>query len=112
MIKTSMDLQELRRRIYLKAKAEPAWRFWGLFVHVCKPETLREAYKMAKRNSGAPGIDGVSFADIESAGVEAFLSDLRDELVTGRYRPLPNRRKEIPKGDGKVRTLGIPTVVS
>ncbi len=65
MIKASIDLQELRRRIYLKAKAEPAWRFWGLFVHVCKPETLREAYKMAKRNGGAPGIDGVTFADIE-----------------------------------------------
>jgi len=110
MTKASIDLQELRRRIYLKAKAEPAWRFWGLFVHVCKLETLREAYKMAKRNGGAPGIDGVSFADIELAGVEAFLSELRDELVTGRYRPLPNRRKEIPKGDGKVRILGIPTI--
>ena len=58
MTKASIDLQELRRRIYLKAKAEPAWRFWGLFVHVCKLETLREAYKMAKRNGGAPGIDG------------------------------------------------------
>jgi len=110
MTKASMDLQELRRRIYLKAKAEPAWRFWGLFVHVCKLETLREAYKMAKRNGGAPGIDGVTFADIESAGVEMFLSELRDELVTGQYQPLPNRRKEIPKGDGKVRTLGIPTI--
>jgi RNA-directed DNA polymerase len=110
MIKASMDLQELRRKIYLKAKAESAWRFWGLFVHVCKLETLREAYKMAKRNNGAPGIDGVSFADIESAGVEEFLSELREELVTGQYRPLPNRRKEIPKGGGKVRTLGIPTI--
>ena len=110
MIKASMDLQELRRKIYLKAKAESAWRFWGLFVHVCKLETLREAYKMAKRNNGAPGIDGVSFADIESAGVEEFLSELREELVTGQYRPLSNRRKEIPKGGGKVRTLGIPTI--
>ncbi|MFC1761799.1 group II intron reverse transcriptase/maturase [Planctomycetota bacterium] len=110
MIKASMDLQELRRKIYLEAKAESAWRFWGLFVHVCKLETLREAYKMAKRNNGAPGIDGVSFADIESAGVEEFLSELREELVTGQYRPLSNRRKEIPKGGGKVRTLGIPTI--
>jgi RNA-directed DNA polymerase len=110
MIKTSMNLQELKRRIYLKAKAKPTWSFWGLFVHVCKLETLGEAYKMAKRNAGAPGIDGVTFADIESAGVEMFLSELRDELVTGQYQPLPNRRKEIPKGDGKVRTLGIPTI--
>ena len=59
MIKASIDLQDLRRRIYVKAKAEPSWRFWGLYVHVCKMETLRAAYEMAKRNDGAPGIDGV-----------------------------------------------------
>ena len=111
MIKASIDLQELRRRIYLKAKAEPAWRFWGLFVHVCKLETLHEAYKAAKRNNGAPGIDGVTFASVESAGVEAFLRGLRDELVTERYLPLRNRRREIPKeGGGKVRVLGIPAI--
>jgi RNA-directed DNA polymerase len=110
MTKASIGLQELRRKIYLKAKAEPAWRFWGLFVHVCKYETLREAYKVAKRNGGAPGVDGVTFAFIELAGVEAFLTGLRDELVAGTYRPLPNRKKEIPKDGGKVRTLGIPTI--
>jgi len=59
MIKASIDLQDLRRRIYVKAKAEPSWRFWGLYVHVCKTETLREAYEMAKKNDGAPGVDGV-----------------------------------------------------
>ena len=96
MTKASIGLQELRRKIYLKAKAEPAWRFWGLFVHVCKFETLHEAYKLAKRNGGAPGVDGVTFATIESAGVEAFLNVLRDELISGSYRPLPNRKKEIP----------------
>ncbi len=74
MTKASIGLQELRRKIYLKAKAEPAWRFWGLFVHVCKYETLHEAYKVAKRNGGAPGVDGVTFAFIELAGVESFLS--------------------------------------
>src|SRR5882672_11333515 len=58
MTKASIDLQDLRRRIYVKAKAEPSWRFWGLYVHVCKMETLRAAYEMAKRNDGAPGIDG------------------------------------------------------
>ncbi len=110
MTKPSIGLQELRRKIYLKAKAEPAWRFWGLFVHVCKYETLHEAYTVAKRNGGAPGVDGVTFADIELAGAEAFLTGLRDELVAGTYRSLPNRKKEIPKGDGKVRTLGIPTI--
>ena len=110
MTKASIGLEELRRKIYLKAKAEPAWRFWGLFVHVCKYETLHEAYKVAKRNGGAPGVDGVTFADIELAGAEAFLTGLRDELVAGTYRPLPNRKKEIPKDGGKVRTLGIPTI--
>ncbi len=68
MTKASITLQELRRKIYLKAKAEPAWRFWGLFVHVCKFETLHEAYKLAKRNGGAPGVDGVTLATIESGG--------------------------------------------
>ena len=61
MTKASIDLQDLRRRIYVKAKAEPSWRFWGLYVHVCKMETLREAYEMAKQNDGAPGVDGVTF---------------------------------------------------
>ncbi|MCG2772604.1 MAG: hypothetical protein L6277_11020 [Desulfobacterales bacterium] len=58
MIKAPISLQDLRRKIYLEAKADKAWRFWGLYVHVCKMETLQEAYKMAKRNNGAPGIDG------------------------------------------------------
>lgn len=110
MIKAPIDLQELQRRIYVKAKAEPTWRFWGLFVHVCKLETLHAAYKQAKANDGAPGIDGVTFEAIEAAGVAGFLEQLRDELVSERYQPLRNRRKEIPKDGGKVRVLGIPTI--
>ena len=110
MIKASINLQELRRKIYLKAKSEKTWRFWGLYVHVCKIETLRQAYKMVKKNNGAPGIDGVTFEAIEEAGLENFLSKIRDELVSGMYQPMGNRRKEIPKGKGKVRVLGIPTI--
>jgi len=110
MIKAPVSLQDLRRRIYAKAKAEPAWRFWGLYVHVCKMETLREAYAMAKQNNGAPGIDGVTFEAIERGGVEGFLERIRGELVSGTYLPMRNRRKEIPKGNGKVRVLGIPTI--
>jgi RNA-directed DNA polymerase len=111
MTKAPIDLQDLRRRIYVKAKAEPSWRFWGLYVHVCKMETLREAYALAKKNKGAPGIDGVTFEAIEAGGVEAFLEQLRDELVTRTYRPLRNRRQEIPKDGGKkVRVLGIPSI--
>jgi RNA-directed DNA polymerase len=110
MIKASIDLQDLRRRIYDKAKAEKSWRFWGLYVHVCKMETLREAYAMAKSNNGAPGIDGVTFAAIEEGGVEVFLNCIRDELVSGTYRPMRNRKKAIPKGPGQVRILGIPSI--
>ena len=110
MIKASISLQELRRKIYLKAKSEKTWRFWGLYVHVCKMETLKEAYRLAKRNNGAPGIDGVTFEAIEESGLEAFLLQIRDELVSSTYYPMGNRRKEIPKGKGKVRVLGIPTV--
>jgi len=72
-------LQDLRRRIYVKAKAEPSWRFWGLYVHVCKIETLRDAYELAKKNDGAPGSDGVTFAAIEAQGAETLLKQLRDE---------------------------------
>ena len=110
MIKTSINLQDLRRRIYIKAKTDTSWRFWGLYVHVCKLETLEQAYSMAKQNNGAPGIDGVTFKDIENGGAEDFLAQIREELVTGTYWPMRNRQKEIPKGNGKTRTLGIPTI--
>ena len=110
LIKTPIELHDLRQRICAKAKADKDWRFWGLYVHVCKMETLRAAYEMAKENNGAPGIDGVSFAAIEEGGVERFLTQIRDELVSGTYLPKRNRRKEIPKGNGKVRVLGIPTI--
>src|SRR2546422_9623101 len=111
MTTSPVSLQDLRRRIYVTAKADKARRFWGLYVHVAKLETLRAAYDLAKRNNGAPGIDGVTFEAIEGAGVEAFLAALREELVTRTYRPLRNRRVEIPKDDGKqVRVLGIPAI--
>jgi RNA-directed DNA polymerase len=110
MIKAPISLQDLRRSLYVKAKAEPTWRFWGLYVHVCKMETLREAYQMAKSNNGAPGIDGVTFAAIEESGPETFLKQIRDELVANTYRPMPARKKEIPKDGGKVRVLSIPAI--
>jgi len=106
----SISLQDLRRRLYVKAKAEKTKRFWGLYVHVAKLETLRAAYEIAKKHNGAPGIDGVTFAAIEAGGVEGLLAQLRDELVARTYRPLRNRRVEIPKRGGKVRVLGIPAI--
>jgi len=110
MTKTSSSLQDLRRGIYVKAKAEPSWRFWGLYVHVCKMETLREAYALARKNNGAPGIDGVTFEVVEAQGVEAFLEQIQGELVGQTYRPLRARRQEIPKDGDKVRVLSIPAI--
>ena len=110
MRKTPISLQDLRRSLYVKAKAEPTWRFWGLYVHICKMETLREAYRMAKSNNGAPGIDGVTFEAIEESGAEQFLSQIRDDLVTNTYRPMRARKKQIPKDGGKVRVLSIPAI--
>lgn len=110
MIKTSITLQELRRKIYMKAKANKTHRFWALYVHVCKTSTLSESYWMAKRNNGAPGIDGITFDDIEKAGVEGFLRDIQEQLVNGTYQPVRNRIKEISKANGKTRKLGIATI--
>ena len=111
MIKAPTNLQELRRKIYVKAKAESQWRFWGLYVHVCKMETLREAYRQAKRNAGAPGIDNLSFEDIETQGSESYLEGIRGELVDRSYRPQRTRKVSIPKTSGKgTRTLKIPTI--
>jgi RNA-directed DNA polymerase len=111
MTKTPISLQDLRRSLYSKAKAEPTWRFWGLYIHVCKRETLHEAYQIAKRNDGAPGIDRVTFEAIEESGVESFLEQIRDQLVSNTYRPMRARKKEIPKDGGKkVRTLSIPAI--
>jgi RNA-directed DNA polymerase len=111
MTKTPINLQDLRRSLYVKAKAESTWRFWGLYVHVCKMETLQEAYWMAKSNDGAPGIDGVTFEAIEESGRERFLKQIQDELVQHTYQPMRVRKKEIPKdGGNKVRVLSIPTI--
>jgi RNA-directed DNA polymerase len=111
MTKAPISLQDLRRSLYVKAKAKPLWRFWGLYVHICKMETLWEAYQMARSNDGAPGIDGVTFEAIEESGAESFLRQIREELVTKTYRPMRGRKKEIPKdGSKKVRILSIPSI--
>ena len=80
-------------------------------MHICKEETIREAYRLAKRNNGAPGIDGVTFKMIEREGLDAFLGRIREELLSETYYPMRNRKKEIPKGKGKTRVLGIPCIL-
>jgi RNA-directed DNA polymerase len=104
-----MSLQDLRRRLYIKAKTATTWRLWGLYVHVCKLATLREAYRLSKANDGAPGGDGVTFEAIETAGVEAFLVQLQEELVQQTSCPLELRKVRIPKAGG-TRQLAIPAI--
>jgi RNA-directed DNA polymerase len=111
MIKTPIDLQDLRRKIYIKAKSESQWRFWGLYVHICKMETLQGSYRLAKRNKGAPGIDGVTFEEVEVNGVDKFLATIQADLLNRKYQPMGRRKVKIPKANGKAyRELLIPTI--
>jgi RNA-directed DNA polymerase len=110
MIKPTTTTQELQRRIGHRAKSAPEHRFWGLYVHLVKIETLEAAYLEAKRNRGAPGSDGQTFQSIEERGRGEFLLELATELRADTYRPRPYRRREIPKEGGKIRVLSIPAI--
>src|SRR5579872_302683 len=107
---TPEKVRTLQRKLYLKAKAEPAFRFYLLYDKIYREDVLEHAYALARANGGAPGVDGVSFARIEKQGVEAWLAGLREELVEKTYRPAPVRRVMIPKPGGGERPLGIPTI--
>jgi RNA-directed DNA polymerase len=108
---TPEKIRTLQRKLYRKAKAEPAFRFYLLYDKIYREDILRHAYAVARANAGAPGVDGVSFARIEASGVEAWLAGLREELVSKTYRPDPVRRVMIPKPNGGgERPLGIPTI--
>lgn len=107
---TPEKIRALQRKLYCKAKAEPEFRFYLLYDKICREDILRHAYALARTHAGAPGVDGESFAAIEAAGVEEWLSGLRQELSTKTYRPAPVRRVMIPKPGGGERPLGIPTI--
>jgi RNA-directed DNA polymerase len=106
-----LKIRSLQRKLYLKAKSEPGYRFYTLYDKVYREDILLHAYHVAKANAGAPGVDGVTFGKIEkSEGVGAFLAKLQEELRAGTYRPQPVRRVYIPKPDGGQRPLGIPCI--
>ena len=100
----------LQRKLYCKAKAEPAYRFYLLYDKLYREDILAHAYDLARAKAGAPGVDGESFAMVEAAGREAWLAGLREEVRTKRYRPQPVRRVMIAKPGGGERPLGIPTI--
>jgi RNA-directed DNA polymerase len=109
-LQTPDKIRSLQRKLYCKAKAEPAFRFYLLYDKICREDMLRHAYRLARANAGAPGVDGVTFAQIEAEGLETWLAGLREELVSKTYRPQPVRRVMLPKPGGGERPLGIPTI--
>src|SRR6202047_1853612 len=109
-LETPEKIRNLQRKLYCKAKAEPAFRFYLLYDKICREDILRHAYALARANAGAPGVDGMTFEQIDASGVEVWLEGLREELASKRYRPQPVRRGKIPKPGGGERPLGIPTI--
>ena len=109
-LETPDKIRNLQRKLYCKAKAEPAFRFYLLYDKICREDILRHAYALARANAGAPGVDGVTFAQIDAYGVDAWLAGVREEIVSKTYRPEPVRRVTIPKPGGGERPLGIPTI--
>ena len=109
-LETPIKIRKLQRKLYTKAKQEPGYRFYALYDKIHRADVLAHAYQLAKANSGAPGVDGQSFADIEATGLESWLADARKELIEESYRPQPVRRVRIPKPAGGERLLGIPTI--
>src|SRR5688572_4552891 len=109
-LETPEQIRTLQKKLYLKAKAEPDFRFYLLYDKVWRDDILRHAYRLARANLGAPGVDGVGFAAIEIAGLEEWLTGIRKELREKTYRPDSVRRVRIPKPNGGERPLGIPTI--
>jgi len=104
------SIQEFQRKLYTKAKAEPKFRFYSLYDKTCRADMLAEAYRRVKANGGTSGVDGETCDQIEARGLADYLVELRLEMEERRYQPRPVRRVYIPKANGKLRPLGIPTI--
>ena len=109
-LETPKKIRTLQRKLYCKAKAEPDYRFYLLYDKIHREDILYHAYRLARANAGAPGVDRMTFARIEAEGLDAWLASLREDLVSKSYRPAPVRRVMIPKPGGGERPLGIPTI--
>lgn len=109
-LETPEKVRELQRKLYVKAKGEPDYRFYLLYDKIWRKDILAHAYMLARANGGAPGVDGETFIRIEAEGLESWLDRLREELRSGSYKPGPVRRVYIPKSGGGERPLGIPNV--
>lgn len=105
-----LGIAKLRAKLGQKAKLEPKFRFYTLYHHISKDDVLIQAWEKVRQNGGSAGIDGVSIKDIERHGVMIFLKEIQAELKNKAYHPKPVKRVYIPKSDGKLRPLGIPTV--
>jgi group II intron reverse transcriptase/maturase len=111
MLKTPEIIRTLQRKLYRKAKQEPACRFHALYDKVYRADILSHAYALVRANKGSAGIDGVTFAAIEEQeGITAFIAELEEALRNKTYKPDPVKRVMIPKADGSQRPLGIPTI--
>ena len=111
-LSTPESVQKLQAALHAKAKAEAGYRFYALYDKISREDILAHAYAQCRSNRGAPGVDGQDFADIEAYGVERWLGELALALGEETYRPEPIRRVYIPKANGKLRPLGIPTRAS
>jgi RNA-directed DNA polymerase len=109
-LETPEKIRMLQKKLYLKAKAEPNYRFYLLYDKIYREDVLFHAYELAKSNQGAPGVDEQTFAQIESQGRKEWLDGIGKELREKTYKPQPVRRVMIPKPGGGQRPLGIPTI--